>query len=208
VSRSYYRGAAGAICVYDVTSRASFGALPTFLHDARALAGDKLVVLLAGNKQDAVDGASNPSAPAESPYPSPAPAFSTSTSTHQTQTIAPQGRAVTADEAARWASTQSIPTCVEVSALDGSGVEELFAKLARTILTRIELGEIDPDDPASGIQYGERAFEDAGSVRSGMSGRGFEGLRRRRGKRGPLGLGDWEGVLGMGSERKRRRGCC
>ena len=40
VSRSYYRGAAGALLVYDTTSRASFSNLPTFLHDARALAGE------------------------------------------------------------------------------------------------------------------------------------------------------------------------
>ena len=38
VSRSYYRGAAGAILVYDITSAATFAALPPFLADARALA--------------------------------------------------------------------------------------------------------------------------------------------------------------------------
>src|ERR1700754_3613606 len=36
VSRSYYRGAAGAVLVYDVASLASFQALPTFLSDAGA----------------------------------------------------------------------------------------------------------------------------------------------------------------------------
>ena len=39
VSRSYYRGAAGAILVYDVSSWRSFEQLQTFLNDARALAG-------------------------------------------------------------------------------------------------------------------------------------------------------------------------
>src|SRR5204863_7158407 len=52
VSRSYYRGAAGAILVYDVASLASFTALPTVLIDARALASPNLTVLLAGNKTD------------------------------------------------------------------------------------------------------------------------------------------------------------
>ena len=36
VSRSYYRGAAGAILVYDVSSWRSFEQLQTFLNDARA----------------------------------------------------------------------------------------------------------------------------------------------------------------------------
>ncbi len=31
----------------------------------------------------------------------------------------------------------------------------MFGRLARMILTKIELGEIDPDDPMSGIQYGD-----------------------------------------------------
>src|ERR1700761_787432 len=36
VSRSYYRGAAGAVLVYDVANLATFQALPTFLSDVRA----------------------------------------------------------------------------------------------------------------------------------------------------------------------------
>lgn len=57
------------------------------------------------------------------------------------------------------------PSFKEVSAYTGDGVEELFAQLARIILTKIELGEIDPDDPLSGIQYGDSAgWTDHGSV--------------------------------------------
>ena len=41
--------------MYDVSSRASFDALPTFLNDARALAGQGLTVVLAGNKVDVDD---------------------------------------------------------------------------------------------------------------------------------------------------------
>ena len=55
VSRSYYRGAAGAILVYDVASLAAFNALPTFLMDARSLASPGLTVVLAGNKADLAD---------------------------------------------------------------------------------------------------------------------------------------------------------
>ncbi|OBT57455.1 hypothetical protein VE04_02296 [Pseudogymnoascus sp. 24MN13] len=56
VSRSYYRGAAGAILVYDITSAATFAALPPFLADARALASPRLTTLLVGNKEDLAGG--------------------------------------------------------------------------------------------------------------------------------------------------------
>ncbi|OBZ79149.1 Ras-related protein Rab-4B [Grifola frondosa] len=52
VTRSYYRGAAGAILVYDITSRASFSNLSRWLADARALASPHLVTVLVGNKSD------------------------------------------------------------------------------------------------------------------------------------------------------------
>jgi small GTP-binding protein len=61
VSRSYYRGAAGAILVYDVSSHNSFLELPTFLNDARALASPHLSVLVAGNKVDVADANPPPS---------------------------------------------------------------------------------------------------------------------------------------------------
>jgi len=50
------------------------------------------------------------------------------------------------------------------------------------ILTKIELGEIDPDDPQSGIQYGDVGDWDMSSVKSGEEEEGGS-LRRRRGRR-------------------------
>ena len=52
MSRSYYRGAAGAILVYDITSHNTFTNLQPFLNDARALASPNLSALLVGNKLD------------------------------------------------------------------------------------------------------------------------------------------------------------
>lgn len=52
VTRSYYRGAAGALLVYDTTSRDSFNALTNWLNDARTLASPNIVILLVGNKKD------------------------------------------------------------------------------------------------------------------------------------------------------------
>jgi hypothetical protein len=65
---------------------------------------------------------------------------------------------------------------MEVSAFTGEGVDEVFGRLARMILTKIELGEIDPDDPMSGIQYGDAGAmwnagaSDGGSIKSTMTG--------------------------------------
>ena len=52
VTRSYYRGSAGALLVYDITSRQSFNNLDKWLADCRALASPHLVVALVGNKLD------------------------------------------------------------------------------------------------------------------------------------------------------------
>lgn len=55
VTRSYYRGAAGALLVYDITSRESFNALTNWLTDARTLASPNIVIILVGNKKDLED---------------------------------------------------------------------------------------------------------------------------------------------------------
>ncbi|CAE6378765.1 unnamed protein product [Rhizoctonia solani] len=52
VTRSYYRGAAACLLVYDITSRSSFLNLSRWLADARALGSSQLVTVLVGNKTD------------------------------------------------------------------------------------------------------------------------------------------------------------
>lgn len=52
VTRSYYRGAAGALLVYDIANRESYNSLNEWLTDARSLASPNIVILLAGNKKD------------------------------------------------------------------------------------------------------------------------------------------------------------
>ena len=235
VSRSYYRGAAGAILVYDLTSHNSFSALPTFLNDARALASPQLTVLLAGNKSDLLadqqgsgpemDLSRVPSSPSirqsTLAYDMSGSRATARLGTYQTATIAPEGRDIPISTISRWASSNNIPVSVEVSAYDGAGVEELFSRLARMILTKIELGEIDPDDPASGIQYGDAGWggDDGVSVKSGGTtineGVGL-GRRRRKGGRGRAGTGgwaggmrEWEGVFRLdGGGGRRKGGCC
>ncbi|ODA79403.1 hypothetical protein RJ55_04996 [Drechmeria coniospora] len=246
VSRSYYRGAAGAILVYDISSHASFRALQPFLNDARALASPNLSIMLVGNKLDLasddalVDTSVPPATPssvgststmtagdAASAYSMSAMpaagsyrdgAGSIGAGTHLRATVAPEGREITSVDASLWASKVAIPVVAEASALNGDGVDEIFARLARMILTKIELGEINPDDPMSGIQYGDgghwNAASDGGSIKSTMTGLTVDdnggGLRRRRkgkGKNQNWGLREWEEVFTL-SSRRRGGGCC
>merc|ERR1712019_130236 len=93
VTRSYYRGAAGALIVYDITNRDSYNHLINWLADARTLARADISIIAVGNKCDLKEK-----------------------------------RGV---------------TFLETSALTGEGVEEVFIKVARMILNKIEDGLID-----------------------------------------------------------------
>jgi Ras-related protein Rab-4B len=55
VTRSYYRGAAGALLVYDIANRESFNSLTNWLADARSLASPSIVIILVANKKDLDD---------------------------------------------------------------------------------------------------------------------------------------------------------
>nr|XP_009664223.1 PREDICTED: ras-related protein Rab-4B [Struthio camelus australis] len=122
VTRSYYRGAAGALLVYDITSRETYNALTNWLTDARTLASPNIVIILCGNKKD-LDA----------------------------------DREVTFLEASRFAQENEL-MFLETSALTGENVEEAFLKCARTILNKIESGELDPERMGSGIQYGDASL--------------------------------------------------
>jgi Ras-related protein Rab-4B len=122
VTRSYYRGAAGALLVYDITSRETYNTLTTWLTDARTLASPNICIILLGNKKD-LDA----------------------------------DREVTFLEASRFAQENEL-MFLETSAASGENVEEAFLKCSRSILTKIEAGELDPERMGSGIQYGNSAL--------------------------------------------------
>uniref|UniRef100_A0ACD5ZC77 Uncharacterized protein n=1 Tax=Avena sativa TaxID=4498 RepID=A0ACD5ZC77_AVESA len=52
VTSAYYRGALGAMLVYDVTRRATFQHVPRWVAELRAHADKSIVVVLVGNKAD------------------------------------------------------------------------------------------------------------------------------------------------------------
>ncbi|KAF3276536.1 hypothetical protein TWF970_006135 [Orbilia oligospora] len=275
VTRSYYRGAAGALLIYDITRRHTFTSLPTFLDDARALASENLTVLLVGNKADlSTPSNSPPGTPAQpgfttgtSPLPTnitnrknnnynynnnnngfDTPTSGTSTRSSYVESSSASfssditingnnpgsnpwrdfhssnsrrntlhgnnagepdvAREVTYDEGSRWASTVGIPVAMETSALNGENVDEVFERLARVILTRIELGEVDPDDPNSGVSYGDGGDWSISGPSSSLLG---NSMRKKKGgvASGRLGgLRDWEEVFRMDPGRSSKKSCC
>eukprot|EP00824_Muranothrix_gubernata_P008908 TRINITY_DN21487_c0_g1_i1.p1 TRINITY_DN21487_c0_g1~~TRINITY_DN21487_c0_g1_i1.p1 ORF type:complete len:214 (-),score=36.57 TRINITY_DN21487_c0_g1_i1:21-662(-) len=117
VTRSYYRGAAGALLVYDITNRDTYNHLVSWLTDARTLASSDISIVVVGNKSDLKDD-----------------------------------REVTYLEASRLSQENDL-MFLETSALTGEGVEEVFLKCARSILNKIDSGQVDPARLAPGITY-------------------------------------------------------
>jgi Ras-related protein Rab-4B len=118
VTRSYYRGAAGAILVYDITSRETYNHVASWLSDARSLANKDISIILVGNKADLPN------------------------------------REVTFLEASRFAQENDL-MFLETSALSGEGVEGVFFQCARSILSKISSGVLDPESMGSGVQHGD-----------------------------------------------------
>ena len=52
VTKSYYRGAAAAILVYDITNTETFTKLPSWINDAKALSMQDICMIILGNKCD------------------------------------------------------------------------------------------------------------------------------------------------------------
>jgi len=55
VTSAYYRGAVGAMLVYDITKRQTFEHIPRWLEELRAHADKNIVIILIGNKTDLED---------------------------------------------------------------------------------------------------------------------------------------------------------
>lgn len=55
VTSAYYRGALGAMLVYDITKRQSFDNVARWVEELRAHADKSIVIMLIGNKADLVD---------------------------------------------------------------------------------------------------------------------------------------------------------
>ncbi|KAF2223242.1 secretion related GTPase [Elsinoe ampelina] len=129
ITRSYFRGASGALLVFDITRRATFNHVTEWLHDLRQIAEEGIVVVLVGNKSDLAN-ASTASGDAE----------------------APNQRQVTRQEAEEWCKANKVMQYVETSAKSGDGVERAFLEVAERIYQNIEAGKYDLNDRRSGVK--------------------------------------------------------
>ncbi|PFH47000.1 hypothetical protein AMATHDRAFT_153189 [Amanita thiersii Skay4041] len=156
ITRSYYRGAAGCLLVYDVTSRKSFLNARSWLADVREHADPHLTCILVGNKVDLCEGTDSDGG------------------THSTSVLVSSAtpgrhrRQVTTEEAQVWAREEGL-LFVEASAKSGLNVEEAFVQAACDILAKIRQGVFD-DNRSPGVKLSQAAntnltLEQAGATR-------------------------------------------
>lgn len=131
ITRSYFRGASGALLVFDITRRNTFESVTSWLHDLKQIAEEGIVVVLVGNKCDLADAS-----------------------------MAGEGenkRQVTREEAEAWCKANNVMTYVETSAKSGAGVERAFLEVAERIYQNIEAGRYDLNDRRSGVKAANAA---------------------------------------------------
>lgn len=123
ITRSYFRGASGALLVFDISRHSTFTSCTQWLQDLRQIAEEGIVVILVGNKSD-LAGESSES----------------------------NKRQVTRQEAEEWCRMNNVVRYVETSAKSGDGVERAFLEVAERIYRNIEAGKYDLNDRRSGVK--------------------------------------------------------
>ncbi|KAI1432463.1 P-loop containing nucleoside triphosphate hydrolase protein [Xylaria sp. CBS 124048] len=134
VTRSYFRGASGALLVFDITRRATFVHATDWLNDLRTIAEPDIVVILVGNKLDCVQSEATPEEGAT------------------TAENDDDKREVTFAEAQDWARQNGVLQYVETSAKSGENVEAAFMRVAERIFENINAGKYDLNDRRSGVK--------------------------------------------------------
>lgn len=122
ITRSYFRGASGALLVFDIARPSTFISCTQWLHDLRQIAEEGIVVILVGNKSDLVGNSD----------------------LHRDR--------VSKEEAEEWCRLNNVVHYVETSAKSGEGVERAFLEVAERIYRKIEAGKYDLNDRRSGVK--------------------------------------------------------
>ncbi|KAL7418626.1 tRNA (cytosine-5-)-methyltransferase ncl1 [Cryptotrichosporon argae] len=180
ITRSYFRGAAGALLVYDVTRRDSFEHVTSWLSDLRQYADEHVSVILVANKTDlcsstppdleqlrpAMPTTSTDLAAAERPDPSAdagvgiaadedASARCAAPPPPLTDPADLRPRAVSTLEGGLFAKHHGL-LYVETSARAGWGVVEAFEWTARDVLARVDAGALGRNRPGVSLNKDER----------------------------------------------------
>ena len=158
ITRSYFRGASGALLVFDITRRSTFLSATSWLNDLRQIAEEEIVVVLVGNKSDL--------APSSTILKS---SSSVDTSGGQNDDDDKRNlREVTKEEAEDWCRQNKVMQYVETSAKSGDGVERAFLEVAERIYQNIEAGKYDLNDRRSGVKSAQ-AGNTAKTVNLGLN---------------------------------------
>ncbi|PWN54467.1 hypothetical protein IE53DRAFT_302149, partial [Violaceomyces palustris] len=162
ITRSYYRGAAGALLVYDITHRPSFLNAKTWLDDVRSHAEEKVTIVLVGNMKDleeepisaADQGSSSNSAGDQADGEGreegrARPIAKPSTGAERSKRSRGKHRQVSTKEAREFAEREGL-LFVETSAKTGHNVQEAFARAAKDIHSKFstETGSANPSSGA------------------------------------------------------------
>ena len=144
ITRSYFRGASGALLVFDISRRNTFESVTAWLSDLKQIAEEGIVVILVGNKLDLA--------------------------LQSTDAQGGNKRAVTVQEAEEWCKREGVMQYVETSAKSGEGVERAFLEVAERIYQNIEAGRYDLNDRRSGVKgYGTGVGRDAGGAQRAVT---------------------------------------
>lgn len=144
ITRSYFRGASGALLVFDITRRDTFTSVTSWLNDLRQIAEEGVIVVLVGNKSDLAP-ASLASGQSEDGGGNDNNGFNSGKD-------AENKRQVTITEAEDWCRQNKVMAYVETSAKSGEGVEKAFLEVAERIHQNIEAGKYDLNDRRSGVK--------------------------------------------------------
>ncbi|SPQ27300.1 e17410f9-db92-444d-8676-83bce3204107 [Thermothielavioides terrestris] len=148
VTRSYFRGASGALLVFDLTRKSTFQHATDWLNDLRQIAEPDIVVVLVGNKADLA----SPSAVDDPDADAGAAGKRGGGDGSGAGAGGENRREVTRQEAEEWARRNGVLEYVETSAKSGENVEMAFMRVAERIFQNIQAGKYDLNDRRSGVK--------------------------------------------------------
>lgn len=174
ITRSYFRGASGALLVFDITRPDTFASVTQWLNDLRLIAESGVVVILVGNKSDLVVDDDDVDVGVDSSLvhhghgETDGGQAQTQRKAAATKGKTPRSRCVSRQEIDAWCSMNNVFRYVKTSAKSGENVECAFHEVAERIYQNIERGKYDLNDRRSGVK-GYSSTRNQGRARSSVA---------------------------------------